>query len=144
MEGSRWKSPRKKVRRYQRRLVFQFVPFVLHAHRARLRRLVCCFLSVANHCSGAIPCHNHCMFVALCVKKKDVYSNETWLLVRFPSPHNTQNCTQLSALRMHCSHVKWDVSSMLPGYGIGRMVFLLYSISDTILPSIIPWKLVKL
>ena len=47
-------------------LAFQFVLFVLHAPRARLRRLVCCFLSVANHCSGAIPCHNHCMFVALC------------------------------------------------------------------------------
>ena len=54
-------------------LAFQFVFFVLHAPRARLRRLVCCFLSVANHCSGATPCHNHCMFVALCVKKEDIY-----------------------------------------------------------------------
>ena len=55
-------------------LAFQFVFFVLHAPRARLRRLVCCFLSVANHCSGAIPCHNHCMFVALCVLKKKIFT----------------------------------------------------------------------
>ena len=51
-------------------LAFQFVSFVLHAPRARLRRLVCCFLSVANHCSGAIPCHDHGMFVAFCGVKR--------------------------------------------------------------------------
>ena len=45
---------------------------VLHAPSARLRRLVCCFLSVANHCSGALTCHDHGMFVALCAVKKKI------------------------------------------------------------------------
>ena len=53
-------------------LAFQFVFFVLHAPRARLRRLVCCFLSVANHCSGALTCHDHGMFVALCAVKQKI------------------------------------------------------------------------
>ena len=69
---------------------------VLHAPGARLRRLVCCFLSFANYRSGAIPCHDHGMFVALCavkrryVPERDVaFSQATVLARNTPKPNST-------------------------------------------------------
>ena len=116
LEGSRWKSSDEESSKRLLSLVFSALSLsVLHAPGARLRRLVCCFLSFANYCSGAIPCHDHGMFVALCAEKRRyvpervvAFSQATVLARNTPKPNSTVG------LGMHYARVKWDVASMLP------------------------------